>query len=198
MHAHFAAQADKLQGCEFLLRFDANYFCEWANRAIATVATVATVAGRSVKLAAELERVVSNNQRVAQLLAEQPLTLVHNDLSPKNVIADRSSSPASIYFVDWEMAGVGCGLLDLAHLNHGLDPVNDRKMRQTYREALEEAGAGLLPSDPPELGRLFAACQLHNTLYRLAESSAWGLPVETVAQWVAEAQSFFQVLSAEC
>ena len=54
LHAHFATQAAKLQACEFLLRFDANYFCEWANRAIATVA------GRSVKLAVMGVAVPSN------------------------------------------------------------------------------------------------------------------------------------------
>jgi aminoglycoside phosphotransferase (APT) family kinase protein len=115
------------------------------------------------------------------------VTLVHNDLAPKNVMADRSHHPARICFVDWEMAGVGCGLLDLVHLKHGLDPASDQKMCTAYCAELE--GTGLLPSSPLELRQLFAACELHHTLYRLAHSNAWRLPPDRVAQWVADARN---------
>ena len=45
----------------------------------------------------------------ADLLAEQPPTLVHNDLAPKNVIADTSANPGRTCIVDWEMAEWGAG-----------------------------------------------------------------------------------------
>jgi aminoglycoside phosphotransferase (APT) family kinase protein len=180
LHAHFATQAERLLACDFLLRFDANYFREWAARALAVVAA------QSAGLAAALSRVVANYDRVACLLGLQPVTLVHNDLAPKNVIADRSTSPSRICFVDWEMAGVGCGLLDLVDLKYGLDPASDEWMCAGYCEAV--AGAGLLPSSREALEGLFAACELHKTFYRLAFSQTWGVSTERVAQWVAEAQ----------
>jgi len=180
LHAYFANRAEQLLACEFLLRFDADYLCEWADRALGTVGEYST------DLAAVLARVVGGYDRVSEVLAQQPPTLVHNDLSPKNVLAHQASSPARICFVDWEMAGVGCGVLDLVVLKHGLDAVNDQKMCAAYCQEL--AGTGLLPTRPQEISSLFAAGELHKTVYRLAHSKAWGLPIDTVARWVMEAQ----------
>ena len=42
-------------------------------------------------------------------------------------------------------------------------------------------------NDPRELSSLFAACGVHQTVYRLAFAKAWRLPPARVAQWVAEA-----------
>jgi aminoglycoside phosphotransferase (APT) family kinase protein len=182
MHAHFSAQADKLWSCQYLLHFDARYYGDWAARALATVAE------QSAELARALEDVLSQYHRAAALLAEQPRTLVHNDLAPKNVIVDTSDTPVRICIVDWEMSGVGCGLADLVHLKYGLDPLNDQKMCAAYCEEL--AGTNLIPSSPRELDSLIAACELYNTLHRLWRSNVWQLPIERVAQWVAEARAF--------
>ena len=184
LHAHFAGQSEKLRASEFLLRFDADYFSEWAERALSVVQNL------SAELGAALKRVTSNYDRVTAILTGQPLTLVHNDLSPKNVIADRSCRPARICFVDWEMAGIGCGLLDLVHLKYGLDRESDRTMCAMYCDAL--ADTTLLPATPDGLARLFAACELHKTLYRLSFAKTWQLPIERTAQWVAEAGQFFE------
>jgi hypothetical protein len=178
-HAHFAGRTTQLLARDYLLRLDALYFHQWAERGLAVVAEQAS------ELADQLAKVVNNYGRVADILARQPLTLVHNDLAPKNVLADRSHHPARICFVDWEMAGVGCGLLDLVHLKYGLDPASDQAMRMAY--CAELAGTNLLPSNPTELSRLFAACEIHHTLYRLASSKAWRLPLDRVGQWVTEA-----------
>jgi aminoglycoside phosphotransferase (APT) family kinase protein len=124
------------------------------------------------------------------LVAHQPATLVHNDLACKNVIADRATSPARICIIDWELAGVGCGLLDLVHLKYGLDPVHDAAMVDAYRTQL--ATTNLLPRDDRDFARLLAACELHKTLYRLAHSPAWKLPADQLAQWVVDAESFLK------
>ncbi len=181
-HAYFATRAEKLLACDFLLRFDTCYLYEWADRALSVLRD------QSAELAAELARAVGSYDRVSEVLTRQPLTLVHNDLAPKNVLADRSSNPARICFVDWEMAGVGCGLMDLVDLKYGLDPVNDQKMHIAY--CAELAGTDLLPSSPQDRSSLFAACELHQTVYRLAHSKSWRLPIAKVAQWVTEAQQF--------
>jgi aminoglycoside phosphotransferase (APT) family kinase protein len=182
LHAYFAGRAARLLACDYLLRFDAAFLRGWAERALAVVG------GQSAELAADFTPVVDGYDRVTEVLGRQPLTLVHNDLAPKNVLADRSRSPARICFVDWEMAGVGCGLLDLVDLKYGLDPASDRRMCVAY--GAELAGTGLLPSSPRELRRLFAACELHRTVYRLAFSKTWRVAPERVAQWVAEARAF--------
>jgi thiamine kinase-like enzyme len=178
LHALFADHARTLLDCEFLLRLDARHFMEWADRALAVVGA------RSADLAAKLGRIVDRYDPVVALLAAQPLTLVHNDLSPKNVIADRSRSPARICFVDWEMAGIGCGVIDIVHLAYGLDERDDRKLRSVYCEEL--AGTDLVPAGRQERGSIFAACELHRVLHRLAHIDYWNTPLERVERWVAD------------
>ena len=180
LHAHFAAQVDGLLARDFLLRLDGPYFRAWADRALSTVRRYCP------HLVADLAEVVAAYDDVASLLERQPITLVHNDLAPKNVVADRSITPARICVVDWEMAGTGCGLLDLVHLKYGLGPADDERMRAAYCDAL--VGTGLLPTNGADLERLFAACELHQTIARLAYFPTWGVPAERVEQWVHEAQ----------
>ena len=185
LHAHFATRGDVLGASTFLLTLDKGYLQQWYGRALAAVA-----ARPDAVLAARVEALRSGLADAAALLAAQPPTLVHNDLAPKNVLADRSTTPARICIVDWEVAGVGCGLLDLVHLKYGLDAESDRRMVSAYRAELSEVG--LLPRDDCEFARLLAACEMHKTLYRLAHSPRWKLPPERLAQWVAEAEVFLQ------
>ena len=189
LHARFAKRALELEARDYLLRLDAAYFRAWAERARTAIGT------DSEALATGLAEVIAVHGQVAELLARQPRTLVHNDLAPKNVLVDRTRRPTRICFVDWEMAGVGCGALDLVHLCHGLDPASARAMREAYGAALE--GSGLLPADPRERDRLFAACELHGALYRIANSHLWRLPPERVAEWVAEARELSRRFAAE-
>jgi aminoglycoside phosphotransferase (APT) family kinase protein len=183
LHLHFARKPRALTAADYLLRFDPVYFHFWARRALAVVADRFPDAG------AELGEVVEGYEEPVQLMSGQPPTLVHNDASPKNVVADPARSPARICLVDWEMAGVGCGLLDLVHLKYGLPEDADLRMVSAYREEL--AGTALLPADPAELRRLLAACELHKTLYRLAFSTTWRIALDQVARWVEEARAWW-------
>lgn len=189
LHAHFARRAADLTACDYLLKLDAPYFRNWAERALVVVAQQTTC------LADALAGVVDGYGAAAETLARQPATLVHNDLAPKNVLADRSHRPPRICFVDWELAGVGCGLLDLVHLTHGLDPASDQSMRSAYCAELD--GTGLLPASESARRRLFAACALHHTLYRLAHSRRWRLPPARLAEWVADARNLAAQVEAE-
>lgn len=180
LHAQFGRQVSRLLRYDFLLRFDTGYFRKWAERAHAVVAE------QFAELGWRLERLVEDYDRLARLLGEQPGTLVHNDLSAKNVVIERSSEPARVCFVDWEMAGTGCGLLDLVTLKYGLDPLSDQRMCEAYYLAVEESG--LIPSSREELDRVVAACHLHKIMVFLWRNRVWQLPIERVAAWVAEAE----------
>jgi len=104
------------------------------------------------------------------------------------VLADRSHTPARICLIDWEMAGIGCGLLDLVHLKYGLDHQRGQELIDAYRRGLQTSK--LLPQDEQELARVLAACELHKTFYRLAHSRNWNLPPATLSLWVGEAEGF--------
>ena len=185
-HAYFAGRREFLQSSEILLPLDGRHFAKWAERA------VSVVADRSAGLAAPMRKVLASYGRVCEVLGRQPCTLVHNDLAPKNVIADRSTTPARICFIDWEVAGVGCGLLDLVHLKYGLDPTSDQEMVNAYRGELR--GTDLAPADDRGFESVLAACELHKTLYRLAHSEALRATPSAMAQWVADASKFLELV----
>ena len=179
LHLEFSGRADDLRRRGFLLRLDRAYLLAWAGRAIAAVSSLST------ELAGQLRPTVDALGVAADLLDAQAPTLVHNDLAPKNVIADTTKAPDRTCIVDWEMAGTGCGLIDLSHLTYGLPQDEVDRMFDLYCGELR--GTGLVPSHD-EGRRLFAACQLHGALYRLAHAGEWRLPLERVAEWIADCQ----------
>lgn len=181
-HSFFSLQAERLEHFDFLLRFNDQYLYEWAERAVSAVCSV------SQPHAIRLQRLVDKYSEAVRLICTQPKTLVHNDLSPKNVIAQSSQDPARICFVDWEMAGVGCGVLDLVHLNHGLEKQEGRAMVEAYRRELKEDNS--LSKSSREFERLLAACELHKALYRLAHCVTWQLTQETVIEWVGNCEQW--------
>jgi aminoglycoside phosphotransferase (APT) family kinase protein len=181
LHRHFAERADLHRARRFLLQLDHRYFEAWAERALAEVAQTYPDA------AAKLTHVIEDLEPATAPLAAQPITLVHNDLSPKNAVVVTSVEPERLAFVDWELAGAGCGALDLVHLAFGLDPEARRRLFDSYWLALE--GSRLAIADRGERATLLAACELHKTLYRLAHVRAFGSDEATVSRWLDDAAS---------
>jgi aminoglycoside phosphotransferase (APT) family kinase protein len=187
LHRSFAERRDFVRSRRFLLRIDEGYVRAWARRAVEATSSICPALGT------RLQRAVAGIGTAATVLAEMPPTLVHNDLSAKNVIADRSVTPARICFVDWELAGFGCGPLDLVHLRYGLEAVEASRLWSVYRAEL--AGTDLLPRDGDE-DIVLAACELHKTLYRLAHVSRWRLPRSTVDEWVTEVERLLSTVTS--
>lgn len=182
LHRHFAGRADVLGARDLLLALDERYFEAWAERAVAEVARMHPDA------AAKLARVVEDLEPATALPAAQPITLVHNDLSPKNAVAVTGVEPARLAFVDWELAGAGCGALDVVHLAYGLDPEARRRLLDAYWLSLE--GSPLAIEDREERAALLAACELHKILYRLAHARALGSDEGTVRRWIEDAAAW--------
>jgi len=182
LHRRFAAPAELDGAGDLLLSLDEPYFRQWAERAVAAAAAIHPSA------ALELARLVDRLEPAPALLAAQPVTLVHNDLSPKNAMAANDGDAPRIAFVDWELAGAGCGALDVVHLAYGLGPEARRRLFDAYWLALE--GSPLAIEDRGERAALLAACELHKTLYRLAHATSFGSDEATVSRWVEEAESW--------
>jgi hypothetical protein len=172
----FARRRDALHRHRFLLRLDAAYFQAWARRALESLRQ------QSTALARRYEPVAAAAGDWAEPLAAQPPTLVHNDLSGKNVLVDRSTHPARVCIVDWDLAGVGCGLLDLVHLSYGLDAAAAARLRGCYYRAV--GGGDLLPGNRRALAAVLAACVIHETNVRLWCSRRWWLPDGRLDEWV--------------
>jgi hypothetical protein len=179
-HARFAADLDALSAANpHLLEHTGAWFRSWRERAVAALAQSADE--RAQALVAALERY----GEVVEALAELPRTFVHGELYPSNVLVVQSERPPGVYPVDWEMAGIGPGLLDLAALAGGWAPGERESLTRAYLD-----GVGATGTSSRELGELtagLARCRLHLALQWLGWSADWRPPPEHAHDWLAEA-----------
>lgn len=175
MQTMFAGDQDRLEGC--LPRQGEGHY-------LAQAALAAAVADAHPAAGAVLRPLVDGYGPIAAELAGQPLTLVHGDLAPKNVLIDTSDASERAVFVDWEWAAISCGALDLMDLVNGLDQDDRTRLVDAY---VEEASGFALPADDGGIGRCLDLAQLQRTMFRIARSAAWQVPTEQVLAWTTEA-----------
>ena len=82
--------------------------------------------------------------------------------------------------VDWELAGVGPGVLDLAALILGLPEPDADTLVDTYRRTLKR------PPDAREFSRDLDYAKLHLAMQWLGWSPDWTPPPEHRRDWRAE------------
>jgi aminoglycoside phosphotransferase (APT) family kinase protein len=151
-----------------LLRYDAAYFRRWIDRAVAFVAD-----GSLAAVAAGWDRVVDR-------LTAWPPTLVHGEFYPSNLLVRRGA----VVPVDWEMAGVGPGLLDVAALISGdWDAAERERLALVYLDSLPTARR----PQPEVFLDALAYCRLHVAVQWLGWSQDWSPPAEHAHDWLAEA-----------
>jgi tRNA A-37 threonylcarbamoyl transferase component Bud32 len=151
LHRHFA---DQPPANGQLVHYDGDYFGLWPQRA------------KHVHPA--LAGVFAAYERVIEILSALPVTFVHGEFYASNVLiaGDRIAA------IDWEMAGVGPGILDLAALVSG------------WGEAARSeivAGYGQVPREA------FDAAQLHLAVQWLGWSPMWTPPPEQARDWLSDA-----------
>ncbi len=184
MHAHFAGRRDGLP--RSLLVHDGAFHRRWLARAREFVRWPVRVDGHIRDFAWLAQRTL----KVIEWLDEQPTTFLHGEFYPSNVLIEPAGliDPAGEGFrirpVDWEMAGIGPGLLDLAALTSGVWSEMDREMMmQAYRSELPE---DLRPPDE-ELRQGLRRCRLLLAVQWLGWSSEWTPPAEQAHDWLATA-----------
>jgi aminoglycoside phosphotransferase len=150
------AYAERPPRSTHLVSYDASFFAMWPERARA-------LAGP------ELDGIVSRYGAVVERLAALPATLIHGEFFASNVIiTDDRVAP-----IDWEMAGIGPGLIDLAALTTGTWNESERaEIASAYGAVDDEA---------------LECCHLHLSLQWLGWSSSWVRPAEHAHDWLGEA-----------
>jgi hypothetical protein len=154
-----------------LLRHDAALLHLWPRRA-------ARYTGRP-----EIERVAARYGAVAERILALPPTLVHGELYASNVLVDRPRRPRRVCPVDWEMAGFGPPLLDLAALVTGWSEANRRAIALAYRDGMP---AEARPGEEEFLASLDACC-LHVALQWLGWGPGWEAPAQHAHDWLGQA-----------
>lgn len=154
-----------------LLRHDEALLTQWVERAIA-MAPPGT-----------LESVRRPALRAVRRLAAQAPRLVHGELYPSNVLVqDGGGACPRIRPVDWETAGIGPGVLDLAALTSGAwDPARRAQVVAAY--------AGALPGGGVDLEAALDAARLVVALQWVGWSRGWTAPAAHRHDWLAEARA---------
>src|SRR5262249_37474331 len=125
------------------LRADARLWMRRAAEFLSARLSKSAQASEVRALKERMERLASRHELIVERLAALPATLIHGEFYASNVLVRESGGGLHVCPVDWERAGLGPGLLDLAALIAG-------KWTDEQKRALAlEYYAALPPPSPP-------------------------------------------------
>jgi aminoglycoside phosphotransferase len=150
----------------YLVRFDATYYRRWIGRAVEFVG------------GPDLLRLASRYDEVVERLAALPTTFVHGEHYASNVLV---SPNGRVCPIDWEMAGIGPGVIDLAALSSAWGEEETRRLAEAYRSALRS------PPGAEALVQALDAARLHLAVQWLGWAPDWTPPEEHAHDWLGEA-----------
>lgn len=159
--ARALARSDVIATSPLLVRYDMERFRVRAERALIETTELAPA------LAGRLEPIVADAHATVELLGRQPSTLVHGGFIPWHVIVDEREDPPRSCAIDWELAGHGPTLYDLAYFIDDADPNTRRELTDRY---LAAAGALGVPT-PVEPERAIAWLRVHRVFDWLSRAS---------------------------
>lgn len=142
---------------------------------------------RAVRFAPDsrIDQVVAVHEAVLDRYGELPVTVLHGEFFASNVLLSPAAGTERVCAVDWEMAGLGPGLHDLAALVSGDWPEETRiALARAYHEALDPRTNALSLDDT--LAAL-DVCRLQLCVQLLGWSSDWSPPGEHLHDWLGEA-----------
>ena len=180
LQGRFFAQRDRLGGCGFLVRHDADFFLHQAERALRAVS------GLSEALARRLASVLEAYDAIIAVLTRDSDTLVHGSYRKQNVLVVKSPGSPRICPTDWELAAFGRSTYDLAFVCDGFRPPRLDELFDAYEREAERSG--LPPRDRGELRHEVECFRLHKTINSLGHLRQWKRPAETAAKVVATAE----------
>ncbi len=180
MHRQLGATARAGTGPASLLRYDAESLRRWLRRARAAPGSSSALAWLAPR-----------HEVVVERLAALPTTLVHGDYHASNVLIDARTTPARVAAVDWELAGLGPGVLDLAALVSGdWSEEERRRMCVAYRQGAGDAGLETLAA----LVEQVAWARLQLCVQWLGWAPGWSPPREQRRDWLGEALALAEEL----
>jgi hypothetical protein len=170
-----------------LVRHDAAFYSRWPDRAIEFQA------GRPPDERRALADIARRWDDVVERLVALPTTVIHGELYASNVLVAPGTSPLRVCPVDWEMAGVGPGLVDLAALTSGWDGPHRRELASHYHEELSRNIGAVMPFD--ELAHGLDCCRLYLSVQWLGWAPGWEPPPDHDRDWLGDAVSLSQAMS---
>jgi aminoglycoside phosphotransferase (APT) family kinase protein len=145
-----------------LLRHDECFYRTWMDRA------------QQFVLDDRLTWVAERYDTIVERLLAQPATFIHGELYASNVLIDGER----VCPIDWEMAGIGPALVDVAALTagRGWSDADEMAMLRAYRNDFDE-----------DLLADLDACRAYLAIQWLGWSASWTPPIERAQDWLAVA-----------
>ncbi len=130
--------------------------------------------------------------RLNRALSARRPTLIHGEFYPANVLVEPVADSWRVCAIDWEMAGAGSGLLDLAALVVGRWSEEQQvALASSYYEAVRLTGEEWLTE---EFFQTLDCCRWYIALRWLGWSEEWSAPPDHAHDWREEAMSAGQRL----
>jgi Ser/Thr protein kinase RdoA (MazF antagonist) len=143
---------------------------------------------RRVELASWHPDAAAIAARVAGRLAALPRCFIHGEFYPANVVVQDGPESPRIRPVDWETAGIGPAVLDLAALTAGSWSTDQRlAIEQAYRDSCD--GDSVPGENDLDLARLLLAAQWSGW------SENWVPPPEQRRDWRGEVRTLVERLA---
>jgi len=170
-----------------LLLYDRAYFARWPVRALAILDGNSADRVR-LHLLRELARAFD---RTVDVLLSMPTSIVHGDYSPSNVLVAGDGDSLRICPVDWEVAGVGPALYDLAALMSGDWDLGEREAMVTaYLDSVKPTPAW--PPSIEEATTLLDHCEFALAMQWLGWAPSWVPPPRQNRDWLDVARNAFE------
>jgi hypothetical protein len=157
-----------------LIYYDANLYRTWARRALELAQNLTSPA----------RKVLENYEPFVERLLHLPRNCIHGEFYASNVLVDRQPAANRVGPVDWEMAAVGPGLIDLAALIAG--NWTDDKRTAISLAYFEAFGPHEQIPDSTNFLWLLDHARLHLAVQWLGWSDRWVPPKEHRHDWMAE------------
>lgn len=125
-------------------------------------------------------------ERVLDEIAALPAGFVHGEFFASNVMVETAAGQVRVCPVDWEVAGIGPMLMDLAALTAGRWTEAERaELAVSYRAAANgDGGTSLSHAD---FMRALDCCRLQLAVQRLGWARRWTPPATHTQDWLGEA-----------
>ena len=164
--------------------YNADYYWQWMSRAQAFLYRTAERTGSDA--VEKIDWLAEHFQRVVDRLIRLPVTLIHGEFYPSNVLMKRDAHGTRVCPVDWETAAIGPGLIDLSALTSGNWTEEQRlAMAMAYFD-----GLGTEPADADARAEFLIDldyCNLFMAIQWLGWSPDWEPPPEHAQNWLTEA-----------
>jgi Phosphotransferase enzyme family len=178
-HARFSAHVDQLNNIPSLLRYDGAFYRRWMQRACAFAERPNDPQNRNAKAA--LTWLAARYEKVVEQLVALPPTFIHGEFYSSNVLVQSQIGKIRVCPVDWEMAGWGSGLIDLAALTAGKWSEEQRtNLARVYFETQS------VTRDEEEFLSALNYCRLHVAMQWLGWAPNWSPPAENAHDWLGE------------